>query len=529
MSMLETMRRQKFLSFSLLLFTLSIGILIGTLLKSGASAQEGQAASGATPLTIPSPVQLSTAFSQLAKKLEPSVVNITTDYVPQQERASRNRRQPAPDSEDDQGFDMFRRFFGPFGEMPGPQRRSGTGSGVVVDSKGFILTNNHVVDQATRIKVKLNGDPTDYDAKLIGTDRETDLAVVKIDASKTLTSAKIGNSDAVQVGDWAVAIGSPFGLEATVTAGIISAKERDLPGAEQFQHFLQTDAAINPGNSGGPLLNINGEVIGVNTAIATSTNGYQGVGFALPINTAVKVYNQIIKSGRVTRGSIGAQLPRTTDPNLLKAYGATSGAFISSVAPGGPADKAGLKEADVVVSVNGKPVKSNDEFINFIAETPVGTQASLGIIRDGKKTDLKVTVGDRAEIWADNPRVGGGRSPESGSTESAGMRFGISVRNLSASERADAGLEGKTGVLITDVDATSFSEDIGLQADDVVTEINRQPVASVDDIRRIQSALKPGDVVAFRVLRGGAGTTKRGARATNWTALYLAGTLPNKF
>ena len=377
--------------------------------------------------------------------------------------------------------------------------------------------------------MKLSGDPTEYDAKLIGTDRETDLAVIKIDAPRSLASAKIGNSDAVQVGDWAVAIGSPFGLEATVTAGIISAKERELPDAQQFQHFLQTDAAINPGNSGGPLLNINGEVIGINTAIATSTDGYQGVGFALPINTAVKVYNQIIKTGRVTRGSIGAQLPRTTDPNLLKAYGVTSGAFISSVAPGGPAEKAGLKEADVVVSVNGKTVKSNDEFVNSIAETAVGTQATLGIVRDGKKMDLKVTIGDRAEIWADNPRIGGGRNPESGSTESAGMRFGISVRNLSAAERSEAGLEAKSGVLITDVDATSFAEDIGLQADDVVTEINRQPVTSVDDIRRIQASLKPGDVVAFRVLRAGGATATRGSRAVRWTALYLAGTLPNKF
>jgi serine protease Do len=424
---------------------------------------------------------------------------------------------------------MFRRFFGPFGEMPGQQRRSGTGSGVIVDPKGFILTNNHVVDQATRIKVKLNGDPADYEAKLIGTDRETDLAVIKIDAPRSLASAQIGNSDAVQVGDWAVAIGSPFGLEATVTAGIISARERNLPDAQQFQHFLQTDAAINPGNSGGPLLNINGEVIGINTAIATSTNGYQGVGFALPSNTAVKVYNQIIKTGRVTRGSIGAQLPRASDPNLLKAYGVTNGAFISSVSPGGPADQAGLKEADVVVSVNGKAVKTNDEFINSIAETAVGTQATLGIVRDGKKMDLKVTVGDRAEIWADNPRISGGRSPESGGTESAGMRFGISVRNLSAAERSEAGLEGKSGVLITDVDATSFSEDIGLQADDVVTEINRQPVTSVDDIRRIQSTLKPGDVVAFRVLRSPVGPGGSGSRAARWTALYLAGTLPNKF
>ncbi len=531
MNMLETMRRQKFLSFSLLLFTLSIGILIGTLLRSGVRAQQGQAATDATPLTIPNPVQLSTAFSQLAKRLEPSVVNITTDYIPKQQPSARNRKQQVvpPDQGDDQGFDLFRRFFqGPFGEAPGPQRTAGTGSGVVVDPKGYILTNNHVVDQADRIKVKLHGDDTEYTAKLIGTDRETDLAVIKIDAPRKLDAAKIGNSDAVQVGDWAVAIGSPFGLEATVTAGIISAKERDLPGAEQFQRFLQTDAAINPGNSGGPLLNINGEVIGLNTAIATNTNGYQGVGFALPINTAVKVYNQIIKTGRVTRGSIGAQLQQRTDPELLKVYGAANGAFISSVSPGGPADKAGMKEADVIVSLNGKPIKTNDEFINAVADTPVDSQATLGIIREGKRMDLKVTIGDRAEVWADNPRIGGRRNEDNGKTESAGMRFGLSVRNLTASERSDSGLTGKSGVLITDVDPASFADDIGIQADDVVTEINRQPVTSVEDIRRIQSGLKPGDVVAFRVMRA-TGTTAQRGRSGNWTALYLAGTLPSKF
>ncbi len=531
MSMLDTMRRQKFLSFSLLLFTLSIGILIGTLLRSGASAQKGQAASDATPLSIPNPVQLSTAFSQLAKRLEPSVVNITADYIPKQ-ASSRNRRQPQaqPDQGDEEGFDLFRRFFqGPFDQMPGPQRSTGTGSGVIVDPNGYILTNNHVVDQADQLRVRLNGDPTLYKAKLIGADRETDLAVIKIDAPHRLDPAKIGNSDAVQVGDWAVAIGSPFGLEATVTAGIISAKERDLPGAEQFQHFLQTDAAINPGNSGGPLLNINGEVVGVNTAIATNTNGYQGIGFALPINTAVKVYNQIIKSGRVTRGSIGATL-QNADASLLKVYGASAGAFVSSVSPGGPADKAGMKEADVIVSLNGKPVKNNNEFINGVAEAPIGSQATVGIIRDGKSRDLKVTIADRTEVWADNPRIAGRRSEESSPDTGVGARFGISVRNLSAAERSEVGLNGKTGVLVTDVEAGSFAEDIGLRADDVITEINRQPVTSVDDIRKLQGGLKAGDAVAFRVMRGGANPfQQQQGRSGNWTALYLGGTLPNKF
>ncbi len=530
MSMLETIRRQKFLSFSLLLFTLSIGILIGTLLRSGVSAQEGAAAADATPLVIPNPVQLSSAFSTLAKRLEPSVVNITTTYEPQQQTSSRNRRQQAiPDEGDDQSFDFFRRFFqGPFGEMPRRERSAGTGSGVIVDPHGYILTNNHVVDQADRIRVRLHGDTTEYTAKLIGTDTETDLAVIKIDTTKNLPAAKIGNSDAVQVGDWAVAIGSPFGLEATVTAGIISARERELPGAQQFQRFLQTDAAINPGNSGGPLLNINGEVIGINTAIATNTSGYQGVGFALPMNTAVKVYNQVIKSGRVTRGSIGASL-QPADADLLKVYGAASGAFVQSVRPGSPADKGGLKEADVIVSMNGKPIKSNDEFINAVAEAPVGSQATIGILRDAKRMDLKVTIGDRSEIYADDPRIGGKRGGETEKPEAAGMRFGISVRNLSTAEKSETGLAGRGGVLITDVDSGSFGDDVRLQPNDIVTEINRQPVSSVDDVRRIQSGLKPGDSVVFRVVRPNVDPTGRGSRGAGGTVLYLAGTLPNKF
>ena len=282
MSLFDKLRTQKFLSFTLILFTLSIGIVIGTLITSGVKAdKENTVAPGATPLTIPNPVELSTTFTQIAKQLEPSVVNISTEYRPKaqvQTRSQSRRRQVQPpddDQGDDSGIpDLFQRFFGsPFGEgaPESPQRRGfALGSGVVVDRAGYVLTNNHVVDKADRIQVKFAGDTTQYDAKVVGTDPQTDLAVIRVEGKKDLTAAKIGNSDAVQVGDWAVAIGSPFGFAATVTTGIISAKERDIPGdSTQFQHFLQTDAAINPGNSGGPLLNIRGEVIGINTAIAS--------------------------------------------------------------------------------------------------------------------------------------------------------------------------------------------------------------------------------------------------------------------
>jgi len=525
MNWFEKMRQQKLLSFSLLLFTLSVGILIGTLLNTEVKADKGQAAPDAKPLEIPSPVQLSTAFSQLAKRLEPSVVNITTDYVPKEPKTSRNRQ-----DEDEQGMDFFRRFFrGPFNELPQmPFRRQATGSGVIVDSNGYILTNNHVVESADRIKVKLNADSTEYEAKLIGTDKETDLAVIKINSPRGMAAAKIGNSDAVQVGDWAVAIGSPFGLETTVTAGIISAKERDIRGAEQFQHFLQTDAAINPGNSGGPLLNINGEVIGINTAIATQSGAYQGVGFALPINTAVKVYNQIIKTGRVTRGSIGVQLSVKPAPELLEVYGAKSGAFVSGVSPGSPADKAGLKSEDVIIAMNGEPIKSGDDLVDAVSEAEVGSDANLTVLRQGNKKNVTVSIGDRAKIWANDPRVAGGDSGESAQGEATQAKFGLFVQNLSEADRDELGFGEKGGVLVTRVDPASFADDIGIQAQDIIVEINRQPVSSVDDVRRIQNTLHPGDAVAFKVMRTFSPLGRRGGRAPQWATIYPAGKLPAK-
>jgi len=264
MSIFDKLRTQKFLSFTLVLFTLSIGIVIGTLINSGVKAgKDSQVAPGATPLVIPNPVELSNTFSQIAKQVEPSVVNISTTYLPKapaRPTPRSGKRQVVPPDDQDQGDnggmdDFFQRFFGgsPFGNgAPDMSQRKGyaLGSGVVVDQAGYILTNNHVVDKADRIQVKFTGDPTQYDAKVVGVDAPTDLAVIRVEGKKNLVVAKIGNSDAVQVGDWAIAIGSPFGLQATVTAGIISAKERDVDPESQFQHFLQTDAAINPGNSG---------------------------------------------------------------------------------------------------------------------------------------------------------------------------------------------------------------------------------------------------------------------------------------
>lgn len=531
MSLFAKLRTQKFLSFTLILFTLAIGVVIGTLINTGVrAAKDNAAAPGATPLSIPSPVQLSTQFSQIAKMVEPSVVNIQTTYMPRQSRNQVRPRRgtPSPDEGDQNGMeDFFRRFFGgnPFGgEMPDtPEHRGGAalGSGVVVDRAGYVLTNNHVVEKADRIQVKFTGDPTEYDAKVVGTDDQTDLAVLRVEGKKDLVPAKIGNSDAVQVGDWAVAIGSPFGFQATVTAGIISAKQRDIPGdTSQFQHFLQTDAAINPGNSGGPLLNINGEVIGINTAIATRSGGYQGIGFALPINTAAKVYNEIIKTGKVTRGGIGVQFRPTEAPGtkeLLRTYGATEGVFVQSVAPGGPAEKAGIKEGDVITAINGKPIKTGGELMDEVTSTPIGTALNITVLRDGKRENFKVVVADLAQLFPE--QFGGPKSAEANPSEGT-QKFGMSIQNLSSERRRALNLNRTGGVEVMEVQPGSFADDIGVLPGDIILAINRQPVNSSDDVRRIQGTLKAGDAVAFQVVR----QINRG----QWTSTFLAGTLPNQ-
>jgi|HubBroStandDraft_1064217.scaffolds.fasta_scaffold01949_8 serine protease Do len=542
MSFFDKLRRQKLLSFTLILFTLAVGIVIGTLVNTGAkAAKDNVAAPGATPLTIPNPVQLQNSFAGIAKQVEPSVVNISTTYLPKastQQPHGRRRAAPQPDNGDeedqdqgdqgDQGNqgnmeDFFQRFFSnPFGgnlqQMP-QHRTNALGSGVVVDKAGYILTNNHVVDKADRIQVKFLGDRTEYEAKVVGVDAATDLAVIRVEGKSNLAPARIGNSDAVQVGDWAIAIGSPFSFEETMTLGIISAKERDVDPGQQFQHFLQTDAAINPGNSGGPLLNYNGEVIGINTAIASRSGGYQGIGFALPINEAVKVYNEIIKNGKVVRGSIGVKFTPSDSSRaeaLLKANGATEGVFVEQVPAGGPADKAGIKDQDIIVAVNGKPIRNGSELVDRVTNTPIGNSLTITVLRERQRMDFKVVVADLAHVFPE--QFGTGKEEEAGPAEGTQALFGIRIENLTDARRENMGIK-QHGVLIDSVEQNSFAEDIDLRKGDVIVEINRQPVHTTDDVTRIQHALKPGDAVAFRILR----QTGR----NEWSPVFPAGTLPN--
>jgi len=490
-------RHRKFIAFVSIAATLVVGIFLGTLVSGRVSAMRGFSFAGtnASPLALPDPVPSSNSFSSIVNRVEPAVVNIATTQVIDQKS---KRHHASPNDQDDPSEDFFFHFFDgrPGGPMQ-PQAERSLGSGVILDKAGYILTNNHVVDQASKIQVQLNGDTTKYTAKVIGVDEESDLAVIKIDSGKDLPFAKLGNSDGVQVGDWVLAIGSPFGLNATVTAGIISAKDRGGMG-HQFQRFLQTDAAINPGNSGGPLVDMAGQVIGINTAILTGGRGYEGVGFAMPSTTAISVYDQIVKNGRVTRGSIGVQFQEDLGTNqiTLKQLGAPNGVVIEAVQAGSPAEKAGLKGGDVISAINGLPVKNGNDLVNPIASAPIGSKVKITYYRDKQQKEASAVVEDRTHVF---PNTAG--RVTSTPDEAVPTEFGLHIESLTPERAKSVGVEGQKGVLVSEVDPTSFAEDINFLQGDVISEVNGQSVATVEEYRKAVSKLKAGDNVVFKVLR----------------------------
>jgi len=497
-------RRRKFLLTLLVACTLGIGIVVGTFFSGRVVATRSQAAPGAAMLTVPDPVRISSTFAEIVGRLEPAVVNISTTQVIERPRRGQNPRSQDP----------FEDFFDRFFSFPdrGPEAERSLGSGVIVDPKGFILTNNHVIDQATRIQVTLNGDPTRYTAKVIGVDEETDLAVIHIDSHRALPTANLGNSGGVQVGDWVLAFGSPFGLQSTVTAGIVSAKDRGV--GRQFQRFIQTDAAINPGNSGGPLVNMAGQVIGINTAIFTGGRGFEGVGFALPSNTAISIYNELVQHGHVTRGSIGItfQEDRSRNPVLLRELGAPYGIVIEGIEPNSPAARAGLRPGDVVTSVNGQPVRSGADLVNPIAQTPVGRSIKLGYVQDRKQHEVEVKVADRNALF---PQLSAQREQQ---PEQLPAQFGLRVEELTPEMGSRLGMAGQHGVIVSEVAPASFAEDVGFARGDVIVELNRAPISGLSDYKHEMAKVKTGQDILFKVLR-------RGDTDSPLT-LFLAGVVP---
>jgi serine protease Do len=491
-----------------ILATLAVGILIGTLISSEVKGKEGQKGD-ATPLALPAaqPTNnpLSQAFAQIAKQLEPSVVNINTESTIKNPHRRRGVPGQGQGDDDDSGGmdDFFNHFFGGPGQGLGPGdgsiRERSLGSGVIVDSKGYILTNRHVVEKADRIRVRFEDDPpgVQHDAKVIGTDQETDLAVIKVDVDRPLPAAKMGNSDGMQVGDWVLAIGSPFGQAGTVTAGIVSAKGRDIVPGRQFQTFIQTDAAINPGNSGGPLVNLNGEVIGINTAILSETNAYAGIGFALPSKTVVDVYNQLTgPEHKVSRGSIGIMFDAVENPAIARVYGSGTGVPISSVVAGSPADQAGLKVGDTITNVDGKKVTKGSELVSDIASRKPGSKIAIGFLRNGKPQETSVTIADRAKLFASRL----GEDQENGDENAPKpSKFGITVRKVTPEMADRLDIPAGKGVIVQDVKPGSFAEDVNLARGDIILEINKQAVNSEEDFARIESSMKSGQDVVFLV------------------------------
>jgi len=545
--LIDKLRGSRLTTTFALLSVLTLGILAGSVLTSNVSASQSQKidSSDARPLSIPDPVTLSNGFSAIVKQDGPAVVNINTESLPKQPKhkgaPNGRRNQPQdPNGDDDNGSgdqgnmqDFFNHFFGGGGgqEMsPESGPREALGSGFIVDPRGYILTNNHVVDKADHIWVKLSNDPDggpgDHGrpATVIGVDPDTDIAVIKIDTKEPLPTIKLGNSDGAQVGDWVLAIGSPFGQRNTVSAGIVSAKDRSIdeapgPGgvaSNQFQRFIQTDAAINPGNSGGPLVDMSGKVIGMNTAIYTQSAGSEGIGFAMPSNTLINVYNMLISpEHKVTRGSIGIQFQGAESSAVSRMYGfSNGGVLISVVTPNGPAAKAGLQSGDVIVTVDGTPVKDGDQLVAIISAKRPGSTVKLGYRRGSKQLTADVGIADRAKLFANL----GGPADDANTPEEAdageGM-LGIKVQPTSPVIANKLGIKG--GVTITDVRPGSFADDIQLGKGAVIVEINRQPVTDEATYRSIVTALKPGSDVVFVVRepqRPGNGNT------------YLGGTLP---
>ncbi|MGD9159220.1 MAG: DegQ family serine endoprotease [Desulfobacteraceae bacterium] len=420
------------------------------------------------------------SFAGLVKKASPSVVYISTKKIIKQ-------RYYSPFGQNDPLRDLFERFYG--NRMPRDIPQTGLGTGFIIDKEGYILTNNHVVDSVDEIKVTLE-DESVFEAKIIGRDPETDIALIKIDAPD-LKPLELGDSDKLEVGDWVVAIGNPYGLGHTVTAGIVSAKYRDNVGIGTFDNFIQTDASINPGNSGGPLMNIDGKVIGINSAIISQTGGSVGIGFAIPVNM-VKDLLPMLKSGKIVRGWLGVYVQKI-DPELKEKFNLEdkNGALISSVTPDGPSAKAGLKEGDVIVSFQGKEIKDSEKLPYLVSSTPVGTEAEVVVIRNGKKKTFIVTLGERP-----------GTDEMVSESQSSRMEdLGLELETLTPENARDYRLSTTEGLLVLQVEYNSPAYEAGLRQGDIILEVDRERIKTVGEFNRKLHDYKSGDTILLWVKR----------------------------
>ena len=432
------------------------------------------------------PVDLSTAIIQVAKQNLPAVVYIEVTE-------SKEVVNPLLPFEKDP---FFRRFFGgPKMPKKFKQEMKGLGSGMIIDPQGHILTNYHVAGGATKIEVAL-ADGSKHPARLVGGDPKTDLAVIHISVKERLPHVTFGDSDKVEVGEWVVAIGAPRALEKSVTQGIISAKHRrGVTDPTSYQDFLQTDAAINPGNSGGPLLNLQGEVIGVNAAIASESGGFEGIGFTIPSNMALHVANALIAHGKVERGWLGISIQDLT-PELAKSVHVESlkGTLIADVVKGGPAEKVGLKKNDVVIAYRGKEISDSDALRNEVATTPIGQEVKVTILRNGKKEEFTVSIGNlesSTKILASTVKE----------------RLGVEVRNVSSKEVEKYGLDAKQGVVITWVDSKGPLGEAGFEVSDIILGIDNQPIESMESFIGLASSLKPNQKITLLALDHRSGNT----------------------
>jgi len=439
-------------------------------------------------------VQMSQAFEDAAAAVGPSVVPIYAEQVVSVQSPFGSPEDPFRQFF---GDDFFKRFFG--GQPQAPQRQAvrSLGSGVIISADGFILTNNHVVDGAQKLNVFI-GDKKRYPATIIGTDPQTDVALIKIDASG-LTPARLGDSSGVKVGQWVIAVGNPFQLLHTVTAGIISARGRSVVGLAEYADFIQTDASINPGNSGGALADLEGQVIGINTAIAnpTGSGGNIGIGFAIPINMAREIMETLRSKGKVVRGYL-ALVPQDIDEDLAKALNlpTTEGTLVADVTPGGPADKAGIKRGDVILDVNGRAVEDSTALRTMVAQAAPGSSIKIGLLRDGKKMPLTAVLGER-------PSGKGSETPsQEKASRSASRVIGLSLQDLTPEIAGQLGYEKDRGAVVTGVEPGSPADDAGIQPGDLVKEVNRVAVRSAQECETALRDLKKGDTAALLIRRG---------------------------